>query len=319
MTTANLQMTFDRNTGVHGNTCAAAMTSALSHANANMFQNAHGFASEPARWLSPRGVIAALALLALVLVAGCSAVRIGYGQLDTILAWTLDEYFDLDPRQKHELNVRLDRLLEWHRYEQLPDYARFLTATKARLQQRPMTREDMVWFLDGVRARYRAIVERGVADAADILATLAPEQLHALEKHFEKVNRRFAREFRLDATAEERRRAYAVSRALPQVGALRQQDRMRRQREFVDLLKLRANRAEFLPKLKAWLSDWEQGRSADYTRAWNEHIDRRIDMYVAIDRMLTPGQRARVLTRLQDYIDDFYALSEPPRSRAVAR
>lgn len=305
--------------------------------------SAHGSAPVPAKRLFPRGVLAALALAALVLIAGCSAVRIGYGQLDTILAWTIDEYFDLDPRQKHELNVHLDRLLEWHRYEQLPDYARFLTATKARLQQRQMTREDMVWFLDGVKARYRAIVERGVADAADILATLAPEQLHALEKHFEKMNRRFAREFRLDATPEEQRRAYAVyilkqvrdwtggltgeqeerivtmARALPQVGALREQDRVRRQREFVELLKLRANRAEFLPKLRAWLIDWERGRSADYTRAWNEHIDRRIDMYVAIDRMLTPGQRARVLTRLQDYIDDFYALSEQGRARPVAR
>ena len=37
-----------------------------------------------------------------------------------------DEYFDLDARQKQEFLARFERLHEWHRYEQLPEYVSYI-------------------------------------------------------------------------------------------------------------------------------------------------------------------------------------------------
>src|SRR3990172_7365452 len=99
-------------------------------------------------------------LIVAVLLAGCSTVRLGYSQLDNIAAWKADEYFDLDARQKQDFQERFDRIYEWHRYEQLPEYAAFLSQAKSRLHKR-LTREDVLWFVEGLRARYRAIVMRG--------------------------------------------------------------------------------------------------------------------------------------------------------------
>jgi len=45
------------------------------------------------------------------------------------------------------------------------------------------------------------------------------------------------------------------------VNHLRHQDRVLRQKEFIQLLALRTNKEEFRPKLRAWLLDWESGRS----------------------------------------------------------
>jgi hypothetical protein len=68
-----------------------------------------------------------LLALAALLVAGCSALKLGYTQADIILGWRANSYFDLDADQRREFSTRLDQLLAWHRHEQLPDYAQFLT------------------------------------------------------------------------------------------------------------------------------------------------------------------------------------------------
>jgi hypothetical protein len=277
-----------------------------------------------------------LLLLLVALIAGCSALRLGYRQADTLLAWRANEYFDLNPLQKHELDVRLERLLIWHRYEQLPEYAAFL-ATAIKKAQPGLKHEDIVWFVDGFKARYRVIVNRGAVDAAEMLATLAPEQIVALQKKFDKVNRKFASDNELDGSLEKRKHARlkktldqimdwtgsltyeqeqkiaALLDPIPPIEHLRQADRIRRQQEFLQLLKLRTSQLEFQPKLQAWLLDWERGRTPEYEQLAGEVYAKRIQFYLAVEKLLSPGQRQMVLHRLQEYADDCKALSEKPQ------
>ena len=273
-----------------------------------------------------------LLALVLALLSGCSAIRIGYNQADTILAWIADDYFDFDAAQKQDFNNRIDRLLKWHRHEQLPDYARFLTEIKQR-GQRQFTREDAAWMVDGAKARFRTIARHGTGDAADLLATLTPENLLALEKQFDKVNQKFVREYKLNGTMEARKRARLertlkqlrdwagtlthaqeerikeLNDAIPSTDAMRHQDRQRRQKEFLVLLKSRHNKIEFAPQLQAWLTDWEKGRAPEFDKAQADAYEKRVTLYLEVERMLTPQQREHVLHKLQNYIDDIHALS----------
>ena len=278
-------------------------------------------------------------ILALLLLPGCSAIRLGYGQADSLAAWTADEYFDLDARQKQEFLARFERLHEWHRYEQLPEYVSFLNATRTRLQG-DLKREDVLWFVEGLKSRYRLIINRGAGDAADILATLAPAQLDALQRQWDKDNRKFIREFQLEGSVEDKKEARAnrtlkqirdwvgsltytqeqkftaMLDSLPLIDSLRLEDRLRRQREFLRLLELRGNKNEFASKLRRWLLDWEQGRSPEYDRLLARWWEKRVAFFVEVYRLLTPAQRAIALHRLQNYIEDFQSLSE--RSGRVA-
>ena len=182
-----------------------------------------------------------------------------------------------------------------------------------------LRREDILWFVDGVNQRYRVIVERGSHDAADMLATLSPEQVRAFSSEMAKTNRKFVEEHELDAGIEHQKRARlkrmlgqisdwtgslshaqeqqieAMLEAIPLIEHLRHQDRLRRQREFVELLKLRTQRREFGDKLQAWLLDWDRGRAPDYERVHAEVVERRIDFYIALEKLLTPAQRERAL------------------------
>lgn len=280
-----------------------------------------------------------LALAAITVFAGCSMIRLGYGQADSIAAWTANEYFDLDSRQKDEFLARFERLYEWHRYEQLPEYAAFLSAAKSRLQS-GVKHEDVIWFAEGVTTRYRLIVSRGAADAADILATVTPAQLDALQRQWDKVNRKFVREYHLDDTPQEQQRAQAqrmlsrtkdwtgslgydqeqkiiaLSNGLPLTNRLRYEDRLRRQREFLKLMELRGTGTEFAAKLRYWLLHWEEGRTPEYDHWYSVWSENRIQFLVEVERLLTPHQRATVLRRLQNYVEDCQSLSE--RSGRVA-
>jgi hypothetical protein len=285
--------------------------------------------------------ILAVGLLAAVLGA-CSLLRLGYPQLDTYATWYADEYFDLDLRQKQEFRTRFDQLHAWHRYEQLPEYAAFLADTKGRLE-RGLNQSDFLWVVGGVQERYRTIIRRSADDAAAVLMTITPEQLHTLQRQFDKDNRRFAREQRLDASIEEQRQATvrrtlsrvrewagsltseqeesiaAMARELPLVHGLRHEDRVRRQREFMQLMQTRDDDpSKFAARLRHFLLNWEEGRDPRYERMFKESIEKHAELYVAIARMLTPAQRAAVTRRLQGYIDDFTRLARRPAAHAAA-
>jgi len=291
-----------------------------------------------------RGVARALCLVAACTfwLAGCNLLYLGYSQFDTYAAWMADEYFDLDLRQKQEFRTRFDRLHAWHRYEQLPDYAAFLAETKTRLD-RGLTPPDFLWVVGGVQERYRTIVRRSADDAAAVLATITPEQLQTLQRRFDKDNKRFVREHRLDASVEEQRRAAArrtlsrvrdwagsltaeqeksfaaMARELPLLHASRYEDRLRRQREFMQLMRSRGNdSAKFPERLRHFLLNWEEGRDPRYERMFKESVEKHAELYVAVARMLTPVQRAAVTRKLQGYVDDFTRLAQRPGAHAEA-
>ena len=287
--------------------------------------------------LKYRLVPAALLVLALAVLPGCSSsmLSLGYGQLDTFAAWTANDYFDMEPDQRQEFSRRFDRLHDWHRYEQLPDYVAFLTVTRTRVQD-GLKREDVLWVIDGLKQRYRTVVRRGADDAAAMLMTVTPAQIELLKRQWERDNRRFTRDYRINESVQEQREARlkrtfkrmtdwtgsleseqeaniaAIVNEWPPIHRLRYEDRLRRQREFLQLLSQRGDARKFTERLRHWLAHWEEGRDPEYVRIYDDWEQKQADLYVTTSRMLTPQQRASVLRRIQSYMDDFTRLAQRP-------
>lgn len=283
---------------------------------------------------------AALCALALLLAAGCSAVRIGYNQLDTIAGWMAHDYFDLDPAQRDDFARRFERLHGWHRSEQLPEYAKFLAEFRNRAR-RGLQAQDMQWLVEGIKSRYGPVAARAAPDAADLLARLSPQQIAHLRRELDEANRKFLREHRSNEGIEARRQARdrrmlsqlrdwvgplseaqqqrftALLQQIPLNDRLRHDDRLRRQKEFLALLERRGDKAAFARQLEDWLVHWERSRTAEQARAFEDYWQRRAAFYAGVDRLLTTEQRTHLLHRLQDYIADFQELAG--RGAAVAR
>jgi hypothetical protein len=288
-------------------------------------------------------VLAALAVLALI--ASCSFSRFGYNQADTLAAWMANDYFDLGPQQKDEFDKRFERFYTWHRQQQLPEYAGFMRTASTRFED-GLTREDVFWFVDGMKSRVRLAARQATPDAAALLATLTPAQIEHLQRKWEKSNQKWVKEHKLDGTREERvqatarrtikqienwlaqltpeqeQRVVAMVRSMPEMGHAHYSDRLRRQNEFLDLLNHRAeDRDRFTARVREWVANWERGRSPEYQRqleAWWQH---KANIFTAVDRMLTPQQRTAGVERLNRYAADFTQLARrgTDDSRTAAR
>ena len=283
-----------------------------------------------------------LCLMTLLLVGGCSMVRLGYGQLDTIAVWMAHDYFDLNTDQRDAFAQRFERLHAWHRYEQLPEYARFLSDARTRAQ-RGLRTEDMLWLFDGVKARYGVIAMRAAPEAADLLATLSGPQIESFRRELDKANRKFLRENRTNQSIAERRQAQqrrtltqlrdwvgplssaqeqrinALLQQVPLVDKLRHEDRLNRQRELLAILEMRnEDRVTFTRRIRDWLTQWESGRSPQLAQAFAEAWHRRAEFYAAVDRLLSAEQRIHLAHRLRDFAEDFRQLAERRSTAAKA-
>lgn len=280
-------------------------------------------------------------LAALLLLPGCSAIKIVYNQADSVAAWRADDYFDLNSTQKEALRVQLVRFHAWHRASQLADYAALLESVQRRIHAGVST-DDVSWAVDAVKARYRTLVLHAYPDAARLLATLSDQQVEAARRRFDKDNRKYAKEYGIGAPLDEQRRLRAqrtleriehwtgplttaqetrlreMSRALPLIADLRQQDRMRRQREFLALLAERKHVETFAPKLRDWLLGWEHGRSPEYEARLARFVEASAQIYVEAFGLLTVEQRNHVASRLTRYMTAFRELAQEPTRTAQA-
>ena len=282
-----------------------------------------------------------IAALAAVLVS-CTFNKFAYNQADTVAAWMVDDYFDLDGHQKNEFQKRFDRFHAWHRYEQLPDYSQFMRTARSRFQD-GLSREDVMWFVEGLRTRVRTAGRHIAPDAAAMLATLTPVQVENLQKKWDKDNRKYVRERKLNGSAEERQEAeakriikqiedwlaplsndqesriIALARELPPIEQARYQERLRRQKELLEILSHRTGDPQaFTARLTAWLTNWERNRSPEYQRQLDASWQKRAELFVAVDKMLTPDQRTAALQRIQGYAEDFTQLARREGSRTTA-
>ena len=268
------------------------------------------------------------------ILVSCTFTKFAYNQADTVTAWMVDDYFDLDVQQKQEFQKRFDRFYAWHRYEQLPDYAQFMKTARMRMQD-GLSRDDVFWFVDGLRSRTRAAARQAAPDAAALLATLRPAQIENLKSKWDKENRKYVKERKVGGSIDERyeaegkrivkqlkewlapltnvqeQRVMTLVRELPQLEQERYAERLRRQKDFLEVLAHRNEDAQrFTARVTDWMVNWEKGRSAEYQRQTDASWQKRADLFMAIDRMLTPEQRTASLLRIENYATDFAQLTK---------
>jgi hypothetical protein len=278
-----------------------------------------------------------LALLAGLLLQGCSAVRLGYGNADSLARWWIDQYLDLAPEQDALSRERLAKLFAWHRRTQLPDYVVLLRQGKAFAAGQP-TANDALALSDSVIRRVRVLAEQATPDVADLLATLTPAQIDRMAARFAEKNADLAEEMRLadgDAAQNKARYKRLLERAEYWLGdfsnaqesALRRMveaqdpggrfwfdERLRRQRELLDLMRQVQRERPPRERIIALLRDYTArfDLPADPARLVRAQAMRRAsaELTVAILAMATPAQRNHAQQKFDDLILDFTELSK---------
>jgi Family of unknown function (DUF6279) len=266
-----------------------------------------------------------LALAALT--CGCSTLRFAYENADAYVRWKAGNYLDVQGDDAEELDERIDEFHAWHRKTELPRYAKLAQEASRRFAD-GLSREDLVWGYDSLRGQARESLRKAAELAAPLLDRLSPEQMAQIERRIAEENRQFYRN-NLRGSERDRRRKrakYAVDRLedwvgklsqaqiarvreyaerAPMADELRDRDRRRLQREVMAIIRAR----EAQKRLPERIANWERGREPAFVaglEAWREQY---FAMLVDIDRTLTPEQRARAMSHLRRYAEDFEALA----------
>ena len=268
-----------------------------------------------------------LALALASLLCGCSTLRFAYENADAYARWKVGGYLNLQGDDADELDDRIDEFHAWHRKNELPKYVRLAQEASQRFAD-GLSRQDLIWGYDSLRAQARESLRKAAELAAPLLDRLSPEQLAQIERRIAEENRKFYRDNLRGAERERRRKRakYAVDRVEDWVGTLsqaqaervrnyaeraplleelRDRDRKRLQAEVMAIL--RAKQAK--TRLATRVADWERGRDPAFVAALETWREQYFAMLVDLDRSLTPDQRVRAMGHLRRYAEDFEALA----------
>ena len=275
-----------------------------------------------------------LSVLCLLLLQGCSAIKLGYNQAPHLGHWWLDSQLSLEGAQSESVRDALHQLQRWHREKELPIYADLLQKLQA-MSVKDVDAEQVcdVWTQvdDGLN---RAMAQT-IRLAAPIATQLQPAQLRHLARHWEDKNEDWEKEWLSGPPQEriKRRLEKTVSRYSDFYGSLSEQqtdllrtqlqksvwsadwgrqERLRRQQILLTALQRAQTGGASVPQTEALLNAvWQQWltppAAADRLR-YKAFVTQSCQNLAELHNSTSPEQRQRAARRLRAYEKDLREL-----------
>lgn len=278
---------------------------------------------------------------AVVLLAGCSALRLGYNTAPQLTWWWVDGQMDFSSAQSPAVRKSIDEFFDWHRQTQLPELVGLMAQAQPVLAADISADTACDWF-NRVRDRFEPGIDRALVQVADTLPGLTEANFRHLEQRQAKTLQE-AREEYLQADPAERR-AEAAQRTFKRMeqvyGSLepaqRQAaeealarspfdpeawlaERQRRQTDTVQTLRRlvaeKADRDQRIAALRA-LAERSQRSPDPAYRAYQRKLTAYHCAFAAqVHNAATPAQRAKAQQRLKGWEDDLRSLTVRPAGR----
>ncbi|MEP7298597.1 MAG: DUF6279 family lipoprotein [Burkholderiales bacterium] len=154
---------------------------------------------------------------AFTLVAGCSALRIGYSTAPDLVYWWLDRYVDFNGAQTVRVREAIGAWFTWNRRTQLPDYAALLARAQVEVVADTTAARVCEWQAELIKRAITA-ADRATPAAAEILLTFSPQQIAHIERRYAAVNDDFRDDYLEPDTAK--RAAAALKRTVERAETL---------------------------------------------------------------------------------------------------
>ena len=265
----------------------------------------------------------------LLFLAGCSIVSL-YRYADWIILWQADHYLDLTSDQRHDLAQRLTSLLARHRREAIPQYEAFLVQIRQRFE-RGLTNQDIDWVYTSYDRLRNDLVNRVIADSGGVLASVDGRQVRILEAAFQKDQAKAAKLMQVPESERLKKRADTtidwledwleslskeqeaqireLSLALPDTEPFWATYQQQRQQELLALLRQPRTSESLARELRALLVFYPDPTAPQaYQDVIRQMRDAVKPMALAIDQLVTAGQRRHAVAKLQRLIDRLHDL-----------
>lgn len=141
-----------------------------------------------------------------VVLGACSAIKLGYNNVDELAYWWIDSYVDLTDAQDPRVREDLRRVHRWHRQTELPVVADVLRTVEP-IAAAEVSPSQVCAYVPLLRERANAVLERAEPAITTFALGVSPEQLKHLQGKFDRVNREYEKNWiRTDAASRSDKR-----------------------------------------------------------------------------------------------------------------
>jgi hypothetical protein len=279
----------------------------------------------------------------MLVLQGCSTVRLAYNQAPLVLDWYLNDYVDFNAAQKPALKTSLDQVHVWHRQTQLPAYVETLQKMQRQIAE-PLTPARACDFYEEIQEHVLTTLQGMVrldqsatgAISLQKLANLDASQLAFMERKFSKSNLKYREDY-LSGTPQqlrEKRFEKSLERTEMLYGKLdeRQQSMLQTrlgqsgfdpQRAYAERLRRQQDMLQTMRSLASPSGPSAAQAAAALEGVFNRailspdlsfrHDARQIKLhncqtFADLHNSTTPAQRQKALAKLQSYEQDVRAL-----------
>jgi len=277
----------------------------------------------------------ALALLSVLALSACSAIKLGYGQAPSLLYWWLDGHLDFNDAQTPKVRETLDRLQAWHRQSELPAYADLLSRM-ATLAEGQVQAEQVCQISEDIQSRLNILMRESIRQFAPLVGQVQSRQIRHLSKQLEDKNSQWEEQWlqgsaasrlqrRLDKSVDRYsdfygnlnsaqtallRKQLELSSWTPEWG---RQERLRQQRDLLTALMRIEQDKPSARQIEAVLHGvWERWLvpSSDMDRQrWQGWLEQGCKNLAELHNSTSPEQRQRTVRRLRAYEKDLRELA----------
>lgn len=284
--------------------------------------------------------VTGLTVAALMLLVGCSSVRLGYGHGTTLAYWWLDGYIDISRTQAPQVRGAIEQWFTWHRSQRLPADLALLERARREAAGELTAARVCAWRQPLQQWADQAATQLGPAVAA-FVPTLAPAQIVHLEQQFDERNRDWARKHLqpdaqdrldelLDRVVENAERLYGrLSRE--QRGWLRerlaqtvwqpeaaQAERLTRQRLILQTLRQQAGAPWTAQEAQQWLLGLLEPVDAAARQQRELFYAERCQLVADLHQRVTSEQRRHAVKVLAGWQDDLRTFRVDPAAASAS-
>ena len=284
--------------------------------------------------LNYKALRALLAVLVIsVSTSGCTT-KLAYDFLDWGLYWELKDYVKFTRDQRLLVKDEISQLIDWHRSEELPQYADQLEKLSKELKS-GITVEQLEESYNNLRDSWQRIVIKTLPAAVDIISNLNDEQVNdffemLIEKEGDDAKKI---EKGTNARTLKKREAYVSKKIVGLIGKLNEDQKsliaqwalsMKPTKELSlaqaiqwrtrmqPVLAERHNKQQLENNLMVLFANPDQLRSASYRRVIEKNKRLIMQLLFDLNQTLTNQQRSKLVKKLKSYINDFRDLSDRP-------
>lgn len=284
--------------------------------------------------LNYKALRALLAVLVIsVSTSGCTT-KLAYDFLDWGLYWELKDYVKFTRDQRLLVKDEISQLIDWHRSEELPQYADQLEKLSKELKS-GITVEQLEESYNNLRDSWQRIVIKTLPATVDIISNLNDEQVNdffemLIEKEGDDAKKI---EKGTNARTLKKREAYVSKKIVDVIGKLNEDQKsliaqwalsMKPTKELSlaqaiqwrtrmqTVLAERHNEQQLENNLMVLFANPDQLRSASYRRVIEKNKRLIMQLLFDLNQTLTNQQRSKLVKKLKSYINDFRDLSDRP-------